>query len=206
MLVDAVAAATADKPGYSSRSGAAEPTWEDKRARAVVALTANPATPRSDLAGLVPALDEQALLAMLPHSDDDLETAVRGRLDDIRRAVVARRPILVAVPSDDELACSANPEDELRGHLKHLKARAEQRDLTCDGLLGSRFATADILRALPAHRVLESENQAGLVAGLIAEASGGDPERWTALPGQLEPPPRKSVKFDTWLRQLAQDG
>ncbi|SEB47966.1 hypothetical protein SAMN04489727_2074 [Amycolatopsis tolypomycina] len=206
LLVDAAAAAAADKPGYSSRSGGTEPTWEDKRARAIGALAANPATPRSDLARLVPALEEQALLAMLPHSDGDLETAVRGRLDEIRRAVAASRPILIEVPSDDELARSANPEDELRRHLKHLKARAEQRDLTCDGLLGSRFTTADILRMLPAHRVLESENQASLVAGLIAEACGGDPNRWAALPGQLDPPPRKSVKFDTWLRQLAQDG
>ncbi len=118
---------------------------------------------------------------MVPHSDGDLETAVRGRLDDIRRAVAASRPILIAVPSDDELARAANPEDELRSHLKHLKARAEQRDLTCDGLLGSRFATADILRALPAYRVLESENQAGLVAGLIADAAvtrtAGPPSR-----------------------------
>jgi hypothetical protein len=206
LLVDAVAAAAADKPGYSSRYGGTEPTWEDKRVRAVGALIANPATPRSELAGLVPALDEQALLAMLPHSDGGLEAAVCGRLDDIRRAEAASRPILIAVLSDDELARSANPEDELRGHLKHLKARAEQRDLTCEGLLGSRFATADILRVLPAHRVLESEKQADLVAGLIAEACGGDPNRWTALPGKLEPPPRKTVKFDTWLRQLAQDG
>jgi hypothetical protein len=55
--------------------------------------------------------------------------------------------------------------------------------VTREGLLGSRFATADILRALPAQRVLESENQGSLVAGLIAQACGGDPDRWTALQG-----------------------
>lgn len=141
----------------------------------------------------------------MTHSAGDLETAVRGRLDDIKRAAAASRPMLIAVPSDDELARSASPEDELRGHLKYLKAHAEQRDLTCEGLLGSRFATADILRALPARPVLESENQAGLVARLIAEACDGDPNRWTALPGKLEPPPRKTVKFEAWLRQLAQN-
>jgi hypothetical protein len=53
---------------------------------------------------------------MQPHSDGGLEAAVRGRLDDIRCAAATSRPILIAVPSDDELARAANPEDELHGH------------------------------------------------------------------------------------------
>ncbi|WHT22620.1 hypothetical protein N8J89_16610 [Crossiella sp. CA-258035] len=64
LLADAVAAIRdARPPERSSRDREAVMEWSRRRAEAVAALTANPATPRNELRTLVPALDEPRLLA-----------------------------------------------------------------------------------------------------------------------------------------------
>ncbi|MFD8495916.1 hypothetical protein [Amycolatopsis sp. NPDC059657] len=203
LLSGAVAATRhATKPDYLSRQRQDGPSWEEERARTVAALTTNPATPHADLMALLAALDEPALLSVEQHGEGDLRAAARTQLDERRRAADAGRPALIHVPSDRELAESDDPAAELAGHLKYLRARAEQRDTTCEALLRSRFTTPDILRALPAHRVLDSAQQADLTATMIIEACGDDTARWQAVADHLDSQPRKTVTFQAWLNTV----
>lgn len=177
-------------------------SWFDERAAAVAALTMNPDVPRSDLIALVPTLDEHALEAAHRHSDGALKSACQEQLAQRREAAAQQRPRFVEVPDDDELAEHDDPAAVLHAHLKHLKGRAAQRDLTIDGLLRSRFTTPEILRALAAARVLDSAEQAERVAALLAAACGDDHLRWSALPTHCDPPPARAVTFGAWLDRL----
>jgi hypothetical protein len=202
LLVDAVTATrNAAEPNSTRQHGEKEPSWSEERAATVAALTANPATPRNELTALLPALDEAALLAVTRHSGGDLQAAACARLAKLREEE-ARHPTLIQIPSDEELADLDDPAEELRTHLKHLRTRAEQRDTTCEGLLRSRFTTPSILRDLPAHRVLESREQADLTARMIAETCGDNLTRWNGIAAHLDPPPRKAVTFGAWLDGL----
>jgi hypothetical protein len=111
-------------------------------------LTTNPHVPRSELIALLPTLDEHALAAIHQHSDGELKSVSAAQLARVREAAEEKRPRLIEVPSDDELAALEDPPAVLRTHVKYPKGRAAQRDLTIDGLLRSRFTTPDILRGL----------------------------------------------------------
>jgi len=67
---------------------------------------------------------------------------------------------------------------------------------TCEALLRSPFTTPDVLRALPAHRVLDSGEQAELTASMIVDVCGDDPDRWEAVAGRLDSARRKTVTFE----------
>ncbi|MEU5695057.1 hypothetical protein [Actinosynnema sp. NPDC020468] len=177
--------------------------WHDERARAVAALGANPRVPVDALLAVLPTLDRHALEVLVPHRDPALEQAARDHLDRLRSAAVAREPVIVAVPSDEELATLPDPVAALRGHLRHLRGRAAQRDATCAGLLRSRFTTADVLRELPAVLVLESAEQAAEVARSIARTCGDDLRHWRNLAALKDTPLARKTTFGAWLDALA---
>jgi hypothetical protein len=163
----------------------------------------NSHVPRSELIALLSTLDEGGLDAIHQHSDGELKAESAAQLARVRQAAEERRPKLVEVPSDDDLAEHEDPTAVLRTHLKHLKARAAQRDVTIDGLLRSRFTTPEILRALPATRVLDAAEQADQVAELLASACGDDQRCWSALPALADPPSARTTTFAAWLARLA---
>lgn len=204
-------AATATARAATARNHPAEPSrpslpdtadWSAERAEAVVALVDNPATPRAALVALVPTLDKRTLNLILERGESELADACHAQLERLRRDAEARRPRLVAVPSDDELARTADPVAELRGHLRHLRASAAQRDLTADGLLRSRYTTPELLRAVPARHVLACSARAGQVADIIIEACGDDLDRWQALGSWTGTKPPPTMTFDAWLERL----
>lgn len=194
---------TAAPSRYSARDNLEK--WFSQRAAAVAALTTSPHVPRSDLIALVPILDESALEAAYQHSEGELRSVCLEQLTRLRGEAEEARPKFVAVPNDDELAQQDDAAAVLHTHLKNLKGRAAQRDLTIDGLLRSRFTTPDILRFLPASRVLDSAEQAEQVAEMLVSACGDDQHRWSALPTRCVPPPARATTFGTWLDQLAAD-
>ncbi|MCK2239252.1 MULTISPECIES: hypothetical protein [unclassified Crossiella] len=204
LLTEAVAAIRdARQSEHAPRDREAAQEWSRQRAGAVGALVANPATPRSELRTLVSMLDEPGLLALAQTDDGELTEACQARLDRLRQEARARQPELVPVPPDEQLAELADPAAELGKHLRRLRASAGQRDLTCAGVLQSRFSTPEILRALPAHRVLASAEQAALAAGMIADACRDQEARWRTLAGELSRLPAKGVTFGAWLDRLA---
>lgn len=200
LLTDAVGALRAENPWLrnpSHRDWAEQ--WGPERAEAAAALAANPNTPREVLIDVLPALDEQALQQILQHTTGPVSEAADEQLTSLRQAAAAREPKIVKVPDDDELAQLPDPVEELRKHLRHLRGRVKQRDATCDALLRSRFTTDELLRALPANRVLQSAEQSERVANMIKDACGDHPERWAALPTHCQPP---SGTFGQWLDRL----
>lgn len=203
LLSDAVAAIrTAEPSNYRTRDKEGLDDWHGGRANAVAALAANSHVPRSELIVLLPALDECGLDAIHQHSDGELRAASAAKLARVRQTAEERRPKLIEVPNDDELAVHDDPVAVLRTHVKYLNARAAQRDLTIDGLLRSRFTTPEILRTLPAARVLDAAEQADQVAELLANVCGDDYQCWNTLPALLDPPPARTVTFGAWLDRL----
>jgi hypothetical protein len=203
LLTDTVAAIRTVEPSdYDTRDRQCLDEWRDGRANAVAALTTNSHVPRAELIALLPALDERALDAIHQHSEGELKSASAVQLARVRQAAEEQRPKLIEVPNDDELTEHDDPAAVLRTHLKYLKARAAQRDVTIDGLLRSRFTTPEILRALPAARVLDAADQADQVAELLAISCGDDQQCWSALPTLSDPPPARTITFGAWLDRL----
>lgn len=199
--VDAIRSAKPPTNDYRDRER--EQRWSEERASTLATLAANPRVPRDALIGLVTVLDERSLDAVREHSDGELRAACGKQLDRLRLAAEARQPKMIAVPDDDELSGHHDPGSVLQTHLKNLKHRAAQRDVTIDGLLRSRFTTAEILRALPAFRVLDCPEQAAQVARIIIDACDGDHDRWSALPAHCDPLPDRKITFGAWLDRLA---
>lgn len=177
-------------------------SWHAERATAAAALAGNMSASRPALTEMLPALDKEAVLAVLRHSDGSLHDSCREQLERLLELERNKQPTVIPVPSDDELAQLDDPVSELRKHLRHLRGRAQQRDVTCAGLLGSRFTTPDMLDSLPAHRVLDSDDQAEQVAAIIAGVCADNPDRWAAMATQLARPPGKRVTFRAWLDGL----
>ena len=203
LLTDTVAAVRNAEPStYETRDRQRLERWHDERAAAVAALTTNPHVPRTELIAWLPTLDEKALGAILQHSEGELRSACAAQASRLRQVAEEQRPKMIEVPNDDELAEHDDPTAVLRTHLKNLKARAAQRDVTIDGLLRSRFTTPEILQALPAVRVLDAAEHAAQVAELLAEACGQDQQCWSALPGLSDPPPARTITFGAWLDHL----
>lgn len=194
---------SAQPPARNYRDREREHRWSEQRADTLAALATNPHVPRDDLIALVPLLDQPSLEAIHERSHGELRDACSTQLARLRHADEVQRPRITSVPDDDELTALEDPVSVLQAHLKHLKHRAAQRDATIDALLRSRFTTPDMLRALPAFRVLDSPEQAGQVAGLIVEVCGNSRRRWDALPGHCDPPPDRKTTFGAWLEQLA---
>jgi hypothetical protein len=140
---------------------------------------------------------------LIAQEDPTLVDACRERLELLRRAAAAREPVVVEVPPDEELESLPDPVEELRGHLRHLRGRAAQRDTTCAALLRSKFTNGEILRLLPASLVLDSDEQAESVARLIAQTCGDELVRWQSLPTLSDEPPSRKVTFGAWLDALA---
>lgn len=200
LLADAVAALQADNPWIQRPNREEAARWATERAEAAAALAANPHTPRQAIIGVLPALDEATLAQILPQVTESTADAVQERLARLQEAAASREVKIVKVPDDDELSRLPDPTEELKRHLRHLRGRAKQRDATCDALLRSAFTDDDLLRALPAKRVLNSPEQAERVARMISEACGDQPGRWTALPTHSA---SQSGTFGQWLDQLA---
>lgn len=177
--------------------------WLNKRADAVVALARNEALPHEYLLEAVPALDERALGALLRCGNEAVTPTCEQQLALLRQQERDRQPKIIEVPPDHELTALEDPVATLRGHLRHLRLHAAQRDVTVTGLLESKFCTAEILRALPAYRVLESSTPAALIARMIAEACGDNSERWATFTSQCAIPPARKVTFGGWLEGLA---
>lgn len=139
---------------------------------------------------------------MRPHCEGALREACDTQRATLERAAEMQKPKIIPVPDDEELAAVDEPAAMLRIQLKHLKGRAAQCDATIDGILQSRFTTPDILRSLPAFRVLDRAVQADQVAAMIAAVCGDNLERWNALPSLCDPPPARKTTFGAWLDQL----
>jgi hypothetical protein len=139
----------------------------------------------------------KARLRILPPISGELQAACQKQRDQIRQQAASQQPATIEVPTDDELAGLDHPVDELR----NLRARTAQRDVTCAGPLRSRYTTAEVLRALPAHAVLGSSHHADLIAQMITGTCGDNPTGWDALAAQSSPP-SKSVTFGTWFDRL----
>jgi hypothetical protein len=177
-----------------------------KRARridAILAVVANPATPRADLIALVSMLDEQTVIRIEVQADEELAAACRARIADLQREAAARQSRYAAVPSDDELAGSTDPEAALRHHLRYLRGTAGQRDVTAEGLLRSRYTTPDMLEIIPARHVLAYADRADQVAERIIEVCGDRISRWQAFIAVAEAKPTPAMTFKAWLAQLA---
>ncbi|XVV10142.1 hypothetical protein ACQP2X_35610 [Actinoplanes sp. CA-131856] len=200
-LAEAVAALKAKNP-WAQRSDPAEAErWDAERADAAAALAANPRTPPEAFLDVLPMLDEAALRRIQPHlANTAAAAAVDNQLQNLAQAAESRQPHIIEVPSDRDLAQLAEPMQELRRHLRHLRGRAQQRDATCDALLRSAFTDDEILKALPAKRVLNSPEQAARAARMISDTFGDDPERWKALTVLARPP---AGTFGQWLEQGA---
>lgn len=188
---------------YHSRDRDLLHHWHRRRAQALATLAANPAVPRADLLAVLPGLDDTALTALHDHSDGDLRAACAHRLAQLRQAAADKSPHLVPVPADEELSTHPDPAATLRAQLPLLRGRAAQREATTEGLLRSRFTTPEILRALPAVRVLAAPEQAELVASMVAAACGEDQRRWQALRARCAPPPPRTLRFGALLDELA---
>lgn len=203
LLTDAANALNADNPWTNSRAhqDLAE-RWHDERADAAAALAANPSMSVEAMIAALDGLDEQALERIVSRAQSAVADACHSRLAKLRREAAARVPNIVQVPTDDDLVLLPDPAGELRNHLRYLRGRASQRDATREALLRSRFATPDVLRALPAYLVLDSPDQAEQVAGMIAESCADHSERWSSLPGLYESPPGKTLTFGAWLDRL----
>lgn len=173
-----------------------------QRTDAILALVANRATPRADLVALLPTLDEQTLSRVLEQADEDLAAACHTQLDRLAREAAARQPKYVAVPSDEELARSADPVVVLRDHLRYLRYPAAQRDLTAEGLLRSRYTTRELLELIPARHVLNYADRADQIAEMIIEVCGDQIGRWQALAAATEARPALSMTFKAWLARL----
>lgn len=193
-----------EPPRYRTQDRNYLEKWLDDRANAMVALATSPHVPDSSLITLLPTLDERALEAVCQHSEGDLRSACEETLSTLRQAAESKRPKLIEVPSDDELARHGDPAAVLHAHLKNLKGRAAQRDLTIEGLLRSRFITPEILRSLPAPNVLDSAEHAELVAEMLAAVCGDDYARWSSLQSRCDPPPARTTTFGKWLDQLSE--
>ncbi|MFE9750280.1 hypothetical protein ACFYOT_35700 [Saccharothrix saharensis] len=198
--VDAVQAA--HPSDYDRRDRDRLVKWSQDRSSAVVALAANRHVPHAWLIDLLPGLDEHALRTLADAGHSELSLAAQEHLTRLRAENEAKLPKIVPVPDDDELAVLDDPVAELRAHLEHLRGRAAQRDATIDGLLRSRHTTLEILRALPAARVLNSAEQAGRVAGILAEVCGEQEELWRSLPAHFDPPPARNVTFGAFVDRL----
>ncbi|MFJ8963644.1 hypothetical protein ACIRG5_30070 [Lentzea sp. NPDC102401] len=195
-----------EPPSYRTQNRNYIEEWLDDRAKAVVALVMSPHVPGSSLITLVPILDERALETVCLHSEGDLQSACEEALSELRQVAESKRPRLIEVPSDDELRGHDDPVAVLHTHLRNLKGRAAQRDLTIEGLLRSCFVTPEILQCLPAPDVLESAEHAELVAEMLAAECGDDYARWSSLQSRCDPPPARTTTFGKWLDQLSEAG
>lgn len=190
---------------FPSRRPADVNRWYELRADAVAALARNPHTPAVCLTDAVAVLDERAVTAILNQSPPaDLDALCRRRIQELDEIAARNRPPQpVEVPPDDDLAKLTDPAAELTTHLRHLRSRAAQRDVTIAGLLQSRYASPEILRALPAYRILDSADKAALVATMIADSCGDDPARWQTLATLCQTTPDKKTTFGRWLDSLS---
>lgn len=179
-------------------------TWLDKRMDAVVALARNEHLPHEHLLEAVPALDERALSALLRCGNSAVIPPCEHRLAHLRQQEKDRQPTIIEVPPDHELTALEDPVATLREHVRHLRSHAAQRDVTATGLLESKFCTPQILRAVPAYRVLDSSTPAEQVAQMIAEACGDHPDRWATFASQCETQPARKITFGAWLDRLAE--
>ncbi len=203
LLTDTVAVLrTAEPSDHQPRDRERLAQWHDERVTALAVLTTNSRVPRAELIAWLPTLDERALEVIHQNSEGELRAASAAQLARVRQAAEEQRPKLIEVPNDDELVEHDDPAAVLCTHVKYLKARAAQRDVTIDGLLRSRFTTPEILRVLPAAGVLDAAEQADQVAELLATACGDDQQRWGMLPALLDPPPKRTVTFGAWLDRL----
>ncbi|MBL7492503.1 hypothetical protein I6A62_31385 [Frankia sp. AgW1.1] len=178
------------------------PDSQAERTDAILALVANRATPGADLVAVLPTLDGQTLSRVLEQAGEDLAAACHTQLDRLAREAAARQPKYVAVPSDEELARSADPVAVLRDHLRYLRYPAAQRDLTAEGLLRSRYTTRELLELIPARHVLSYADRADQIAEMIIEVCGDQIGRWQALAGAAEAKPALSMTFKAWLARL----
>ncbi|RSD13560.1 hypothetical protein [Amycolatopsis eburnea] len=186
----------------SDRDRALSAKDADVRASAIELLVANPRTPRDALLDLVPLLDEPSLLAVERRSEDELTSASRSRREQLAWQAQTKKPPLIRVPTDAELAGEQDPAAILAGHLRNLRGRAAQRDLTTAGLLQSRYSTPELLRALPARQVLDSPGQVKQVAKMIAEVCGDDEKSWLSLASVSDENISRTLAFGKWLDGL----
>ncbi|MFF4599863.1 hypothetical protein [Amycolatopsis sp. NPDC001319] len=200
-LLRSVVVSVRESCSSADRDRALSPKDADIRAGAIERLVANPWTPSDALLDLVPLLDEPSLDAVERRSAGELNSASRSRREQLTKLSQTKKPSLVRVPTDTELAKEQDPAAILAGHLRNLHGRAAQRDLTTTGLLQSRYTTPEVLRALPARQVLDSPGQVKQVAEMIAEVCGDAEKCWSSLATVSdEDVPRALTSRSGWVK------
>ncbi|MGP9020337.1 hypothetical protein ACT1U9_18290 [Streptomyces sp. BR1] len=185
--------AEASAPQWSSR-GRHDPEWIAARSAAADALVRNPLCPSAALVALAPFLGAETAARFVGHPDEGVREAVARILEKATeqsmRSVPTtassprKRPVHLAVPSDDALAESADPQAALAAFLP-LRGTAAQRRETALAILDSRHTTAVHLREIPAVLALSSTAQAAAVAALVQAELGDDATAWEAFQSAL---------------------
>lgn len=151
---------------------------------ALVTLARSPHTPADALIAVLPVTPEHT---PQDFADARPELADACTAEQLARTRVFELPQLEErvpeIPDDQQLAAGGDPAAALAAYLMELPTagRAYASRLAVR-LLRSRHADATVLAALPADIAIASPWHADLAAGMLAEACGDDPARWTILP------------------------
>lgn len=167
---------------YGDRRPDAE--WTGGRSKAADALASSPLCPVDALVELAPLLGPATAVRFIEHPNPTIREAAQRtvsaaaeRAGSPKKTPAAReQPERPRVPSDDELSGRS----ELASFLP-LKGRAAYKHEVAQAILASRYADADLLRALPAVLTLASTSHASVIAGLLQTELGDDAHAWNAF-------------------------